>query len=56
MMGPPTNSPRVNSHPRRMATMIPSSMTRLVEANSNTIAAVKLVPLRKMDLARATAA
>src|SRR5215217_6825081 len=56
MMGPPTNSPRVNSQPRRMAMMIPSSMTRLVEANSKTIAAVKSAPLRKIDLARATEA
>jgi hypothetical protein len=56
MMGPPTNSPRVNSHPRRIAMMIPSSMTRLVEANSKTIAAVKSAPLRKIERARATAA
>ena len=36
--------------------MIPSSMTRLVDANSNTIAAVKLAPLRKRERAIATAA
>ena len=36
--------------------MIPSSMTRLVEANSKAMAAVKSAPLRKIDRARATAA
>src|SRR5438128_7020650 len=36
--------------------MIPSSMTRLVEANSNAIAAMKFAPFRKIDRARATAA
>jgi hypothetical protein len=36
--------------------MMPSSMTRLVEANWNAIAAVKLAPLRKIDRAKATAA
>ena len=36
--------------------MIPSSMTRFVEANSNAIAAVKSAPLRNSDRASATAA
>ena len=36
--------------------MMPSSMTRLVEAISNAIAAVKLAPWRNSDLASATAA
>ena len=36
--------------------MMPSSTTRLVEAISNAIAAVKLAPWRNSDLARATAA
>jgi len=36
--------------------MIPSSMTRFVEANSNAIAALKLAPLWKIDRASATAA
>jgi hypothetical protein len=36
--------------------MMPSSMTRLVEANWNAIAAVKSAPLRKIDRAKATAA
>jgi hypothetical protein len=35
---------------------IPSSITRLVEANSNTIAAVKSAPRRKTERAIATAA
>jgi hypothetical protein len=56
MSVPPTNSPRVNCQPSMMAMMIPSSITRLVEANSKTMAAVKLAPLRKMERARATAA
>ena len=36
--------------------MMPSSMTRLVDAISNAIAAVKLAPLRKSERASATAA
>ena len=36
--------------------MIPSSMTRLVEANSKAMAAVKFAPFRKIARARATAA
>ena len=34
--------------------MIPSSMTRFVEANWNAIAAVKSAPLRKSERASAT--
>jgi hypothetical protein len=34
----------------------PSSITRFVEASSNTIAAVKLAPLRNNDRASAAAA
>jgi hypothetical protein len=56
MMGPPTNSARVNCQPISSARMMPSSTTRLVEAISKAIAAVKSAPLRKIDLARATAA
>ena len=56
MRGPPTNSARVNCQPSSTAMMMPSSMTRLVEANWNAIAAVKLAPLRKIDRAKATAA
>ena len=36
--------------------MMPSSTTRLVEAISKAIAAVKFAPLRKSERARATAA
>ena len=36
--------------------MIPSSITKLVEANSNTIAAVKFAPFRNSERASATAA
>src|ERR671930_572498 len=54
--GPPTNSARVNCQPTSTARIMPSSITRLVEANWNAIALVKLAPLRKMDRASATAA
>ena len=56
MIGPPTNSPAVNCQPIRTARMIPSSTTRLVEANWNAIAEVKSAPLRNSDRASATAA
>ena len=42
--------------PMSRARMTPSSTTRLVEAISNAMAAVKLAPLRNSDRARATAA
>ena len=54
--GPPMNSPSVNCQPSRSAMMMPSSMTRLVEAISNAIAAVKSAPLRNSARASATAA
>src|ERR1700677_5328855 len=56
MMGPPANSASVNCQPMSSARMIPSSITRLVEAISNAIAAVKLAPLRNSERANATAA
>src|SRR5215831_18039715 len=56
MMGPPTNSPRVNCHDSSRAKMMPSSITRLVLAISKAIAAVKLAPRRNRDRASATAA
>ena len=56
MSGPPTNSASVNCQPSRTAITIPSSITRLVAANSNTIAAVKSPPRRKIERAIATAA
>ena len=54
--GPPTNSARVNCQPISSARITPSSITRLVEAISNAIAAVKLAPWRNSDRASATAA
>src|SRR5439155_10709324 len=56
MIGPPTNSARVNCQPISSARMIPSSITRLVDANWNAIAAVKSAPLRNSERASATAA
>ena len=56
MNGPPTNSAAVNCHPSSRARITPSSTTRLVEAISNAIAAVKLAPLLNRDRASATAA
>ena len=53
---PPLHVAAVNSHPRRMTSTMPSSATRLVEANWNAMAAVKLPPLRKIDRVIATAA
>src|SRR6266581_1889577 len=52
--GPPTNSPSTNCQPSSRAMMIPSSITRFVDANWNAIAAVKSAPLRKSERARAT--
>ncbi len=40
MMKPPTNSLTANCHPISTMRTIPSSMTRLVEANMNTMAAM----------------
>ena len=54
--GPPTNSASVNCHPIKTARMMPSSMTRLVDANSKAIADVKSAPLRNRERASATAA
>ena len=56
MINPPTNSAATNRHPISRPRMIPSSITRFVEANSNAIDAVKSAPLRKRERARATAA
>src|SRR5439155_101024 len=53
---PPTNSASVNCYPSSRTMMIPSSMTRFVDANSKAMAAVKLAPLRKIERASATAA
>jgi hypothetical protein len=56
MMGLPTNSARVNCQPMSRAKMMPSSTTKLVEATSKAMAALKLAPLRNRERARATAA
>ena len=56
MMMPPMYSAATNSHPISRYRMIPSSITRFVEANSKAMAAVKFAPLRKIDRASATAA
>ncbi len=56
MIGPPMNSAAANCQPIRMTRMIPSSITRFVEAISKVIAAVKFAPLLNSDLASATAA
>src|ERR1700731_4625827 len=56
MIGPPGNSARVNCQPMSKARITPSPITRLVEAISNAIAAVKRAPLRNSDRASATAA
>ena len=54
--GPATNSAAVNCHPSTSAITTPSSITRLVEAISNAIAATKFAPFRKSERASATAA
>src|SRR2546430_3126123 len=56
MSTPPANSAPTNGQPSRINRIRPSSKTRLVEANSKTIAAWKLAPLRNSDRAIATAA
>ncbi len=56
MIGPPINSASVNCQDISSARMMPSSITRLVLAISNTIAAVKPAPLRISERASATAA
>ena len=55
-MGPPTNSASVNCQPSSSAMMTPSSITRLVDAISNAIAAAKPAPLGNSERASATAA
>src|SRR5438874_4969988 len=54
--GPPRNSAAANCHPISTIIMMVNSATKLVEASSNAIAAVKSAPLRKIERARATAA
>src|SRR3984893_3822563 len=52
---PPANSAATNCQPISTARMMPSSRTRLVEANWKAIAAMKSAPFRKIDRANATA-
>src|SRR5205085_12245258 len=52
----PMNSAKVNCQPMRTASTMPSSATRLVEANSKAIAATKSAPFRTRERASATAA
>lgn len=52
---PPTNWLRANRQPSTTSTM-PSSSTRLVEANMKTVAATKSAPLTTRDRAMAVAA
>ena len=56
IINPPANSAATNCHPIKTATMMPRSMTRLVEANWNAIAAMKSAPLRNIERANATPA
>ena len=56
MMMPPTNSLTANCQPMSTTSTMPSSMTRLVEANMKTMAATKSAPFTKSDLAMADAA
>ena len=56
MIGPPMNSAAANCQPIRMSSTTPSSITRLVEANMNTIAVMKSAPFWNSDFAIAVAA
>ena len=53
---PPTYSPTTNCHPRKMEMMIPSSITKLVDASRYAMEDEKLAPFLKMDLVPASAA
>ena len=56
MIGPPTNSAAANCHPSSATSTTPSSTTKLVEANMNTIAETKSAPFWNSDFAIAVAA
>ena len=56
MIGPPMNSAAANSQPIRTNSTMPSSMTRFVEANMNTIDVMKSAPFWNSDFAMAAAA
>lgn len=54
--GPSTNSATLNCQPISRAKLVPNSNTRLVELISNTMAGVKLAPLRNSGQAKAATA
>ena len=56
MIGPPMNSAAANCQPMRITNTTPSSITRFVEANMNTMAATKSAPFWNSDFAIAVAA
>ena len=56
MIAPPTNSAATNCQPINTASTTPSSTTRFVEANMNTIDATKSAPFWNSDRAVADAA
>ncbi len=56
MVNPPTNSATANCQPMSSHRTTPSSTTRCVPANMNTIEAVKSAPRENGDFARALAA
>jgi hypothetical protein len=55
-INPPMSSASVNCQPSSTHVTIPSSNTRFVDANWNTIAVVKLAPFWSIDFAIAVAA
>ena len=56
MIGPPTNSAAANCQPIRTIRTMPSSITRLVDANMKIIAVTKSAPFWNSDLPIAVAA
>ena len=56
MIGPPMNSAAANCQPMSTTSTMPSSTTRLVEANMKTMADTKSAPFWNSDLAMADAA
>ena len=56
MIAPPTNSLMANCQPIRTTSTAPNSMTKFVDANKKTFAAMKSAPFTKSDLDIADAA
>ena len=56
MIGPPMNSAAANCQPIKTINTTPSSTTKFVDANMNTIAETKSAPFWNSDLAIAVAA